>query len=291
MPKLPGKFDDICKMGKSALDDDYKTKGYQFEAKQKTNFDGAVSTVTVDFQQTGVFTPAKLSWKFPKLFGIAGLAIDKFEYDKEGKMKLECAMKQDLHRVDELTLEAKSDCKDASNATVGLTYTGLKNALVKFETKLTKPTNFMNFTGECLYGVGPIVIGAKFKRDKIPDVGVNFAQGNLFASIMAKKTWTEGKLMSGQSEIHVYHGHLLYNVTPDIALVATGTNQGAWTVGGSAKICKSFCDSGISAKAKIDNEMVASVSFKMNPVKGTTATLGGSYGEKEQTIGVKLALE
>ena len=36
-----------------------------------------------------VQTPGKLTWRFPKPFGIAGFVIDKLEMDKGGKFKLE----------------------------------------------------------------------------------------------------------------------------------------------------------------------------------------------------------
>jgi hypothetical protein len=277
MVKLPAKYDDICKTAKSVLDDDYKTKGYQCEAKFKTSLDGAILTSTVDFESKGdVLTPAKLSWKFPKPFGIVGFAIDKFEYDKKGSMKLETSMKKDIHKVDGLVIDCKSDFK-MSGTTVGLTYTGLKDAFVKFE---TKPTKLDDFKAECLYGVGSVALGAQFSGTDVSkaNVGINFTSGNFFTSLMAKKGFSE------------FTGHAYFKPTSDVLLAAT-CNKGkdiTYSLGAQGTVSPS-----IVAKAKLDSKMDAHCSAKVDICKGMKATLGGLYSIKAGTlsVGAKMALE
>lgn len=280
MVKLPGKFDDICKTSKSVLDDDYKAKGYQLEAKQKTNLDGAVLTASVDLDETkksDVFTPTKLSWKFPKPFGIVGFAIDKFEYDKGGNMKVETSMSKAMHKIDGLTIDAKSDCKDPKKATMGLSFTGIKDAFVKFE---TTPMDVMNFKAECLYGVGPVAVGAQFAGTdlKKANVGINFTQGNFFASLIAKKQLSE------------FMGHVYFKPCSDCMLAATCTSgdKVTYAVGGQGTLAK-----GVVAKAKIDSKKDVQATCKFEIAKGLKATLGGLYNidSGSSSLGAKLAIE
>merc|ERR1719232_464269 len=93
----PVKFDDLSKPAKDILEDDHQTSGFQFKAKQKTNWDGAVVTSTVDLFPppakgdaggSSVKTPAKLSWKFPKPFGIDAFSVDKLEVSSMGSLSL-----------------------------------------------------------------------------------------------------------------------------------------------------------------------------------------------------------
>ena len=72
---VAGKFDDISKAAASVLKDDFQCNSYQVQAKQKTSWEGAVSTTTVDlFKKGDTKTPAKVSWKFPTPFGIKALS-------------------------------------------------------------------------------------------------------------------------------------------------------------------------------------------------------------------------
>merc|ERR1719469_1854129 len=112
----PVKFDDLAKATNEVLNDDYQLNGHQFQAKQKTSFEGAVVTTAVDLFAKDCATPAKLTWKFPKPFGLAGVSIDKLEMDKAGKFKFEAAFDQAAHTVPDLKLEFKSDLVDVSKA-------------------------------------------------------------------------------------------------------------------------------------------------------------------------------
>lgn len=278
MVKLPAKFDDICKTAKSVLEDDYKSKGYQVESKAKTNLDGAILTTTVDLAKKGdVFTPAKLSCKFPKPFGIVGFAIDKLEYESEGKMKLEASMKKDLHCVDGLVVDCKSDCKDASKATVGFAYTGIKDAFVKFE---TKPLDLIDFKAECLYGVGSVALGVALSGTDIgkASFACNFTQGDFFASLIAKKKFTE------------FTPHVYFKPSKDLLLAATLSTgkETTYAFGAQGTVSK-----GILAKAKVDSKMDAHASCKFDVCAGMKATLGGSYnyGSGTSSMGAKLVIE
>merc|ERR1719210_2004395 len=116
------------------------------KAKQKTSMGGATATTTIDlWGKDAVQTPAKLSWKFPKPFGIAGISVDKLEMDKAGKFKLEATADKSVHHIPDLKVEVKSDLQSAGKVTAGCTYTGIKDTQVKFE---TKPLAAKEFTME-----------------------------------------------------------------------------------------------------------------------------------------------
>jgi len=283
-PKLPGKFDDIAKTASSILGDDYQVKGYKFEAKAKTNLDGAMATVTVEpAMKESVKTPAKLSWKFPKPFGIAGFAVNKLEYAKDGKTQLECSMTKDMHSVDALTVDLKHDLVSSDSATAVFNYTGLPDAMVKFETKPYKLADFG--TLECLYGTGSTIVGAKFTGLKIPDVGVSFASGPFFGALVAKK------------ELSEFTKHVYYKVSDDVKVVVSGTAStksiDKWAVGGimaGGQLGKI----GVSeARAKLESGMKLSAGMKKELAKGLTVVGGGCYDISSGgfTYGVKMNVE
>lgn len=276
-PKLPGKFDDISKTASSVLSDDFQCNGYQLKAKQATNFGGATSDVTVDYNAKGpVMTPAKMSFKFPKPVPmLEGLAIDKLDLDKNGGIKLESSLSKALHGVNGLKIEVKSDLKDA--LTFGSVYTGQQDALLKFETTYAAPANF---TFEALTGRGSAVIGAQLvgTNSLCPSVGASYQQGDIFASVIAKSQFSEFTL------------HGLYSMKA-IKLAASyqqgGKKSGAWAVGGSAGI-----GSDMNAKAKFDGTSV-SLSLKKDLAKGTKLFGGVGYNVQDgsMTTGAKLSIE
>jgi hypothetical protein len=289
---LPGKFDDIVKTAKSVLDDDYQVEGKKIEFKTKTNFDGAVATTTIDFPDKLIpGTLAKLSWKFPKVFGpvlfdVPGISVDKLEFDKKGVCAFESSIKKDLHKVDGLALSVKSDLADIKKINTGATYTGMKDAMFKFEAKpLAGKDMLTDFSVECLYGHKTAVFGAKFKGANIPDLGVNINHGDIFASILAKKGAT---LLSP-----TLTGHLCYKVSDTMKVAGTcDSKKGSWQVGGQAKVAAE-----ITAKAKLESTManVEAVSFgiKKDIVKGLVLTAGGKYtlSDGKTTYGAKLVAE
>jgi len=278
---MPAKFDDISKTASSVLGDDFQCKDFQLKAKQKTNFNGVSSELVVDMWKAGdVKTPAKLTFKSPKPFAMLdGLAVDKLDIGPDGKFKLECSLSKALHKVDGLKLEVKTDLKAAHN--FAATYSGIKDAVVKVETKPAAAAP-ADITAEVLYGIGPAVIGAKLETlsNLVPSVGVNFAQGDMFASVIAKNQFSE----------FTCHGH--YTVSSDIKVAATfqqgGKTSGAWAAGGAYSISKEM-----SAKAKFDSNNALSVAFKRDLAQGTTLFGGVSYNVNSGAMGygAKLNIE
>jgi hypothetical protein len=260
-PKLPGKFKDISKPAASVLDDDY-VSSHKFEAKQKTNFAGAVATVTVESGKDAIKTPTKLSFKFPKLHGLAGLSVEKLDYDKEGKYNLECSMTNDMHTVEGLKIEAKHNLADHSKGTATFTYTGFSDTLVKFE---TKPMALQSSSLESLRATGSTVLGAKFSgTSRVPDVGCSFVHGNLFMS---------GFITNGCS---LFTKQFCFTLRDNMKVAASvdASNEMAiqkYAIGGVASVL------GVTAKAKVESfekEMKLSAGLKKEVVKGMTL-LGG----------------
>jgi hypothetical protein len=275
---VPGKVDDIPKTAKSVHADDYHCDSYKIEVKQKTNLDGAIATAAVDLTK-GKGSPATLTWKFPKPFGIVGFAIDKFELNPKSEMKLESSMKKELHGVDGLAIDAKcGKLDDLSSGTVGLTYTGIKDACIKFE---AKPLKFetKTLTGECLYGTGPVVFGAKFVGLGVDTISASYTYSDFFAAVVASKNLTE------------YAGHGSYKLNPKLTLAGNfvkGAKGNSYILGLSSEVA-----GGVKLKAKMDSEGVLSAACKADVVKGFTLNAGGQYKTKDQsyTYGVKLNVE
>mmetsp|Transcript_18041 Transcript_18041/g.32184 ORF Transcript_18041/g.32184 Transcript_18041/m.32184 type:complete len:275 (+) Transcript_18041:72-896(+) len=272
----PVKFDDIPKVSKSILDDDYQVSGYQLVGKQKTNFDGAVSTLTVDvLPGQPVVTPAKVSLKFPKPLGIVGFPIDKLEMDKSGKFKLEVSMSKDMHQVPDLVIDAKCDPFNLAKATKGLTYSGIKDTLIKVE---TKPMSPMDFTFEATKTMGLATVGMKCAGVGTPDLGIRMASGPYFASLVAKE------------KLKTFTTNVFYKVSDDLKLAATytqgGKASGSYTAGLAYSLAK-----GTSVKAKIAQDMAVCASVKHELAKGMTAIAGCKYAGGKTTYGLKLSLD
>jgi hypothetical protein len=280
-PKLPGKFDDISKTAKSLLSDDFQTKGYQLKTKNKTQFHGATSELQVDLFGAGECkTPAKITFKVPKLFGIAGFAVDKFELDSKNAAKVETSLTNALHGIDGLKLEVKGDL---TNQNVGATYTGVADTCIKAETKNFSPDEAQV---EILRGVGDAVVGAKWnvkKTGMIPAVGVNYTAGPLFVSLFAAETFS------------VFIPHVHYKVSDDIKVAATvefnqTNNKFSASAGADFKVA------GVASKAKCDfkdAKTILSCAFKKDLAKGLTLNAGGTYGIDSGALGygAKLSIE
>jgi len=278
-PELPKKFDDINKKAAGVFKDDFQTKDFSLVAKQKSNFLGASSEITVP-----VFPSAapKLSFKIADL-GVKGVVIDKFELDKDGKAIVESSVSKALHSVDGLKLEVKSnfDSKDLSNLTLGAasTYTGIANTSVKVDIKqIDDPTKF---TVEASHTHGSAVVAAKFNGldNLIPDVGVNYTAGDLFAAVVAKGQFTQ------------FNVHALYQATAEAKVAATyqhgGKGGGEWAVGAAYQVAKDT-----SVKAKFESSQTASVALKKELAKGTTLFGGVAYAlSGKVTYGVKIQIE
>lgn len=206
---MPCKFGDIQKKAADVLNEDHQTKGYTIKSKQKTSWDGAVLTTACDLfsGKDEITTPGKVTWKFPKPAGFSGISIDKFEIDKKGGMKLEAVADNSLHKVKDLKVEFKSDLKDLSQITKGITFTGIKDTQIKAE---VKPLDLKKFSAEVTRSVGDLAtVGVKFGGAGVPDVGLNLTKGPAFAAVTAG---------AGFSVFNVYG---MYTVNDKLKVAAT----------------------------------------------------------------------
>jgi hypothetical protein len=257
----PVKFDDLHKTANDVISDDFQSSGFQFKAKQKTSWDGAVITTAVDlFGKDDCKTPAKLTWKFPKPLGVSKLAIDKLEMDKGGKFKLE-ASTSEVHK--DLKLECKSDLMSMASLVACCTYTGMAETQIKMETKVMKPEDF---TAEVTKAVpGGATVGLKCAGGiaglKAPSVGVKFLSGNYFCSLYAKEKFS------------VFTASCFYKVTP-VAKVAATYEKGGKKDGSFSVACSYEVNPSTSVKAKVSQDKSLACALKYNLCKGFTVLPG-----------------
>mmetsp|Transcript_79946 Transcript_79946/g.146197 ORF Transcript_79946/g.146197 Transcript_79946/m.146197 type:complete len:273 (-) Transcript_79946:116-934(-) len=270
----PIKFDDIPKVSKSVLDDDYQVSGHQLVGKNKTNLGGAVLTTTIDIGKDAVKTPAKLGWKFPKPFGVAGVSVDKLEMDKSGKYKLEVSCSKDFHKVPDLAMDFKTDMVNLAKATKSVTYTGVKDMRVSFE---TKPASPMDFTYDVTKAMGLATVGLKGSGMKFPDLGIRILSGPYFCSLLAKE---KGKAITA---------NLFYKVSDDLKVACTyqqgGKTSGNYSAGIAYALSKTM-----SMKAKMAQDMSVCASVKYELAKGLTVLAGCKYA-KDLSYGVKVSID
>lgn len=270
----PVKFDDLNKVAKSVLSDDYinMTSPFQFKAKQKVCC-GAVTT-TVDLNQEGKnATSGVVSWKLSNPLGLNGLAVDKFEYNKNGGMKFEGTLNKSIHKVDGLSVEFKTDLQaPLAKLKKGITYTGLTDTQVKFETQVLKPDAF---TAEVTRVQGPATIGAKVAGSNV-DVGMRMSVSGLFASVVVTKGFStfEGAV------------HYKVNKALEVAALATKDNKGVGATGG----IKFVLNDNLTLKAKATDKGVATALATYKPAKGFTVHSGASFG-KDVSYGMQLSIE
>lgn len=275
----PVKFDDISKPTADLFNEDYQTNGFQFKSKQKSSLKGAVATTTVDlWGGKDCQTAAKLSWKFPSICGVAGVSVDKLEMDKAGKFKMEVSGDRSFHKIADVKMETKSDLIDPSKATFGLTYTGIKNCQMKFETKVLNPVDFqVEFT----QAVDKFTFGGKCTLDSIqaPDLGVRVAYGPVVASLLAKNKFSNlcvHACVAARSDLKVagFYQH------------AKKVNYGLG-LAYSVDACRSLI------KAKVDQDGAVSGSIKHDLVKGFTLLGGGTFNActGNVTYGLQLSIE
>ncbi|CAE8606117.1 unnamed protein product [Polarella glacialis] len=274
----PVKFDDIHKTVNEVLSDDYQTSGFVFKTKQKTSWDGAVLSSQVDLfpAKESCMTPAKLTWKLPAPLGFSAICIDKLEMDKAGKFKLEASTDK-IHP--ELKLECKSDLADISKITAGLTYTGVKDTQLKFETKATNPQDFVC---EVMRTQGLATFGLKLTPATLtsPEVGARITSGPFFASLSAKEAFG------------AFSAHGLYKVSPELKCAAT-YNMGGKQDGQGAVGVVYQCNKSTSIKAKVQQDQSLSCTVKSAISPGFTLLGGGKYDSKKGdfTYGLQLSVE
>lgn len=280
----PVKFDDIPKVATEVLTDDY-VSSYQLKAKQKTTWDGATATTTVDVKPgEAVATPAKLSWKFPKPFGIAGVCIDKLDFAKDGKYALEATCDKALHSVDGLTVTTKSDLTSMVKASVGCTYTGVKATQIKLDTKLEKIPDSVCM--EITHALPTMTIGTKFSKKNVtaPDIGVRFTSGPLFGAFTALDSFKKFSFFT------------MYKLQDDVKLAATCTYKGAlssYTVGAVYDVKPGIKVKGKFEKGEKDKDPSVSLGIKYEVSKGFTTTFGCKSGIDfaKPTYGFQVSVE
>lgn len=271
---MPVKFDDLPKVANEVLNDDYQTSGHVLKAKKKTGYGGTVLSTQVDFApinggKGGVATPAKLTWKWPSPLGFDNVCIDKLEMDKKGKFKLEGSLNKVYPGV---KLECKSDLADASKAMVGCTYTGRKDAQVKFECQALKP---QEFSGEVTYTTGIATCGLKVHKNGPPDLGVRLLSGPYFCSLLTK------------DKFKTFNASAFYKANANFKCAATyqhgGKANGNFTLGLAYGL----------GKVKVSQDQTISLTGKYIPAKGFTVLSGASYNVKagSTTLGMQLSIE
>lgn len=273
----PPKFDDLPKVANEVLNDDYQTKGYQFKAKQKTEFQGAVVTSAVDLfppKEASVMTPAKLTWRLPQPFGVKAVCIDKLELDKGGGLKFEASTDK---AYPGLKLTCKSDVLDLTKASGGFTYTGLKDFYIAVDTKAAKP---QDFTAEITWACcGPAVVGLKCsgKSPTSPDIGARIVEGPFFAALTAKE------------QFKTFTGVCHYKASSALRCAATCTYSGSspsMALGASYEVNKELLLKGKVSKSSV------SLGCKKTLAKGLTALSGLEYGfDGKMSYGLQLSVE
>lgn len=267
------KFDDLNKVASSLLNDDYLKLGstpYSFKAKQKAEGVGGTVTTTVDLKDK---TSTTVSWKLPSAFAIKGFNVDKFEFNKSGGMKLEAALDKNLHKVAALTIDLKTDLADPMNKLVkGVTYTGIKDTQVKFETKVLDP---QAFTAEITRTQGPAVIGVKMDKGNV-DVGARATVSGLFASLVVTKKFSTFEAMAQ------------YKVNNNLE-VAASAKKDSKSVSATGGI-KFAVNGDVTVKAKVSDKGEATGALIYKAGKGMTVTGGAAFG-KDLSYGVQLSVE
>uniref|UniRef100_A0A7S0FPF8 Uncharacterized protein n=1 Tax=Pyrodinium bahamense TaxID=73915 RepID=A0A7S0FPF8_9DINO len=275
----PVKFDDLPKVASEVLNDDYQTAGYQLKAKQKTSFAGAVATTAVDlWGKDAVQTPAKITWKLPKPLGIAGVSVDKLEMDKAGKFKLEASVDKAAHSIADLKVEAKSDMVDMKKATLGCTFTGIKDTQLKLE---TTPFNLNDFSLEATKAVDKVTMGFKCGKANLtmPDVGLRIESGPLFCALLAKEKFSAFSVSA------------CYKANADLKLACTYAKGGK--SGGFGAGLAYVVKPGTLLKAKFQQDGSVSAALKHDLAKGFTILTGAKYGTQDgkQSFGLQLSIE
>jgi len=276
----PVKFDDIAKPATEVLNDDYQVSGYQFKAKQKTTWAGAVHTTTVDlFGKGDVKTPAKISWKLPKPLGCPVVSVEKLELDKAGNGKIELASEK---AYPGLKIEAKSDLKYSflPSVMIGLTYSGIKDALIKLESKAIAPQEktTLEITGD----IKGATLGVKASLSVVePDLGVRYSHGPFFAALLTK------------DRLSTFHLYTVYKAMSDLKVAGTYTLGGSKTNGHYALGLAYNVKGGTVVKAKAAQDQSVSVSVKHQLAKGFTLIGGGKYETKKGdfSYGLQVSIE
>lgn len=296
----PPKFDDICKSAKDVLSDDYTAADKNvssFKSKVKPGFsDGRTLTTAVDFDIGGkVATIGKLTWKIPKPFvdvGITGVTIDKLEIDKGGKVKYEFGIDADPLKKAGVKADVKTNL-DLSGTSLGATYTGINNALIKCELNAGKVSKLAlqesgAYSAEVSYAVGHGATAAlKHTPDAPLSLGVNYVNGPAICSLMLQENF-------GSKTLHGF-----YKASSELKLAGSYNLGGKKTNGQwAAGLAWNVCD-GTDFKGKLTGtngaNMYLSTAIKQSLAKGLTMTASTNVpldsADKALTWGLQFSVE
>merc|ERR1719231_1035686 len=176
-------------------------------------------------------------------------------------MKFEAVIDKNLHKVDALTVDLKTDLADPMNKLVkGATYTGIKDTQVKFETKVLDPKAF---TAEITRTVSPAVVGVKVSGGNV-DVGARATFSGLFASLVVTKGFS------------TYEAMCQYKVNNNLEVAASAKkdDKSVSALGG----IKFTVNNDMSVKAKVSDKGDATAALINKAGKGLTVTGGAAFG-------------
>jgi len=279
---MPVKFDDLTKAGTKVLNDDYQVRGFQFKTKNKTTWDGATVTTAVDIFDKGGATGAKITWKLPSPWGLKGVSIDKLEMDKTGATKAEAILDKGFHRVPDLKLEFKSGLSDINGLSTGLTFTGIKDTLVKAEIKplavgKTKDSAVLEVTRD--FGGGTSA-GLRIKgvSPPKPELAVSGAGGPCFMALTVSDMF---------KSFGVFYLHKLKDAT-----IVTAFQRGTKKDDGLSVAVAYQVRPDTSVKAKLQQDLSLSASVNHQLSKGFTVLTGGRFSGKENfSFGMQVSVE
>jgi len=276
----PLKFDDFSKKIKDIFTIDYSASyGQELKAKQKLGSIGAVLTTTVTLnpkKEGATSTPAKLSMKWPKPCGLVGFNIDKLEYSPKGDFKLETSLNKDIHKVDGLELELKSNLVDTKSFSAGANFSGIKDTRFTFETSpLAKEQDFKLTVSR---DQGPASLGCSINKSNLaaPDLGLRISQSGILACLMAT------------DQFKTFEGHAHYKVNADLEVALNG-KQSKKGLTASAGIVYKIND--ITIKAKVDEKGGVDTVTNYSPAKGVNFLIAGKYKDGTPGYGIAVSIE
>lgn len=282
---MPVKFDDLTKPGTKVLNDDYQVRGFQFKTKNKTGWNGANVATAVDLFDKGGATEAKITWKLPSPPGLKGISIDKLEVDKSGTTKAEAVVDNNFHRIHPaLKLEFKTSMSDINGLSSGMSFTGIKDTLVKAEFKplavdKVKESVVLEMTRDFSGGTSA---GLRLKgcSPPKPELAVCGAGGPCFMALTASGMF---------KSFGIFYLHELKDKKLKIV---TAFQRGTKKDDGVSAAVAYQVRPDTSVKAKLQQDMSVSASINHEVCKGFTVLAGGRFSGKESfSFGMQVSVE
>jgi len=273
---MPVKFGDIPKTATEVLNDDYFF-GQQLKTKVKTSWDGAIFTSQTDLAEKETKTPTKLTWKFPKPFGISAVSIDKLEMAPSGGLALECASDKP-GGVSGLKVVLKSGLADPMATAATVTYTGVKDTQVIVD---RTAKGALSVEATRTQGIATCGLMLSLAKPTAPDFGVRVAQGPLFGALLVKSLLDKAPAS--------YQGSCCYKVNDQLKVAVNATVGEKTTYAGG--ILYDGAMPGLNLRAKIDDKQEVSCCAKYVLSKGFTLTSSAKYSSKGLSKGLSISIE